>query len=197
MNTNRTFWVSFLAVLGIAGVMFAGYLLVAEERYEAALVVSVLLLGMAQLASAMMRSDESPVKIQDLIALRKVQETAFHETAGLRSRIEALEQRADVPKQGNGRARLMDEVDQARRDMKERPKQFPLPPKIVADPPQTKAAAPLPSEQLDLYLEPIIATANNSTAHYRAWMWLRTNGNFDDESGDLYASAERRAPPCP
>jgi EAL domain-containing protein (putative c-di-GMP-specific phosphodiesterase class I) len=190
MKTSQLFWVAVLAGLALTGVLAAFYFLLTEQRFEGALIASVLLLGVAQLAAVTLRRPEDTVRQEDLLPLRRAQESAYHEAAGLRSRVEALEKKLEQSR--GGRSRLLEEVEQARRDFRNPPEISPAAARTAPlSPPVSRAAAPLPSEQLDLYLEPIVAMSNNATAHYRAWLWLRTNGEINEAGGDIYDSAER------
>jgi EAL domain-containing protein (putative c-di-GMP-specific phosphodiesterase class I) len=136
------------------------------------------------------RENEYKVRVEDITALRKAQESAFHESAGLRSRIEAVEKKIQGVR--SGRERLLEEVHDARQDLRETHIAHLGAPEPKLSAPQPKPAqTDLPNEQLDLYLEPIIATATGGTAHYRAWLWLRTNGEFGAGAEDLYTNSER------
>ncbi len=190
MKTGRLFWVSLLAALAVAGVLVAFYMLFAEQRYEGALIAAVLLLGIAQLASVTFRQTESVVSKEDIAALRSAHDSAFHEAAGLRARVEAVERKLEAPR--NERNKLLDEFHKVRRDFHDMTTAYLAPPEAVPAAAPVQSAKPtLNDEQLDLYLEPIIATATNTTSHYRAWLWLRAGGDRRAGSEDLYVKAER------
>ena len=189
MKTGRLIWVALLAALAVSGVLVAFYMLFAEQRYEGALIAAVLLLGIAQLVAVTFRQTESAVGTEDIAALRIAHESAFHEAAGLRARIEAVEKKLEVPR--DGRSNLIDEFQRVRRDFHDLTNSYLAPPQAATEVPAQKSNASLKDEQLDLYLEPIVEAASNTTTHYRAWLWLRGAANNKSGAEDIYASADR------
>jgi EAL domain-containing protein (putative c-di-GMP-specific phosphodiesterase class I) len=189
MKTGRLFWISLLAALAIGGVLVAFYMVYSEKRYEGALIAAVLLLGIAQLVSATLRKNESAASKEDIAALRSAQESAFHEAAGLRARIEAVERKLEAPR--DNRSPLLQEMNRVRRDFHQLASHYLAPAKPQPEAPAPQPASALQNEHLDLYLEPIIEVETNATAHYRACLWLRAGTKPGVGAEDLYASADR------